>query len=54
MTKQICPVCGCEISGGGYEKDGISYCCEPCAEGGRCECGCCHPQATDIPDSGGE
>ena len=54
MTKQICPVCGCDIGGEGYEKDGVVYCCEPCAESGACDCGCCRPQATDMPDAGGE
>jgi hypothetical protein len=44
MTEQLCPVCGCTIVGGGYEKEGIKYCCEPCATGsGPCQCGCCHP-----------
>jgi hypothetical protein len=41
MTEQLCPVCGCTIVGGGYEKEGVTYCCEPCASGGQCECGCC-------------
>jgi len=44
MTEQLCPVCGCTIVGTGYEKEGIKYCCEPCATGsGPCKCGCCHP-----------
>ena len=44
MTEQLCPVCGCTIVGAGYEKEGVKYCCEPCAtSGGPCECGCCHP-----------
>ena len=44
MTKQLCPVCGCAIVGAGYEKEGVKYCCEPCATGsGTCQCGCCHP-----------
>ena len=54
MTHHICPICGCEIKSDGYEKDGINYCCKPCAESGRYECGCYHPQATDMPDAGGE
>ncbi|MFH0768228.1 MAG: hypothetical protein V1932_01515 [Chloroflexota bacterium] len=43
MAEQICPVCGCTINPDeGYEKEGITYCCEPCATGeGQCECGCC-------------
>jgi hypothetical protein len=40
---QICPTCDCFIAGGGYEKNGVIYCCEPCANGGACECGCCKP-----------
>jgi hypothetical protein len=44
MVEQLCPVCGCTIVGEGYEKEGVKYCCEPCAAGGGpCECGCCHP-----------
>jgi len=55
MTHHNCPVCGCDISGEGYEKDGITYCCKPCAEKGNCECDCgCHTNPTNIPDSGGE
>ncbi|HEY49535.1 MAG TPA: hypothetical protein G4O13_05775 [Dehalococcoidia bacterium] len=43
MTEQICPVCGCTIEEGGYEKEGVTYCCEPCADGTTsCECSCCH------------
>lgn len=41
MGKQVCPECGCSILAEGYEKDGVLYCCEPCATGGECECGCC-------------
>ncbi|MFC2057228.1 hypothetical protein ACFLTO_06690 [Chloroflexota bacterium] len=42
MTEQICPVCGCSINDDVYEKDGVKYCCEPCATGGsQCDCGCC-------------
>lgn len=41
MAEQICPVCGCTVGEEGYEKDGVVYCCEPCATGGQCECGCC-------------
>ncbi len=41
MAEQICPACGCVIGEEGYEKDGVMYCCEPCATGGQCECGCC-------------
>jgi hypothetical protein len=41
MAEQICPACGCSIVTEGYEKDGVKYCCEPCATSGQCECGCC-------------
>ena len=42
MTEQICPVCGCSIGDEAYEKDGLKYCCEPCADQvGQCGCGCC-------------
>ena len=43
MENQICPVCGCTIDpGDSYEKEGVMYCCEPCAtEQEQCECACC-------------
>ena len=41
MAEQICPVCGCTIVSDGYEKEGVFYCCEPCATSGQCGCGCC-------------
>ena len=41
MVEQICPACGCAIGDNAYEKEGVVYCCEPCASGGQCECGCC-------------
>jgi len=41
MVEQICPACGGTIVSGGHEKDGVLYCCESCATGGQCECGCC-------------
>jgi hypothetical protein len=42
MTEQICPNCGCVIvPGKAYEGGGTLYCCEPCATGGQCTCGCC-------------
>lgn len=43
MAEQLCPACGCGIVGSGYETEGVIYCCEPCAWGGPCECGCCAP-----------
>ncbi|MBI2870021.1 MAG: metallothionein [Chloroflexi bacterium] len=42
MAEQICPACGCVVSpGDAYEKEGVVYCCKPCAETSQCECGCC-------------
>ncbi len=41
MPEQLCPVCGCTIGDKVYEKEGIIYCCESCATGGQCGCGCC-------------
>ncbi|MCJ7426618.1 MAG: hypothetical protein MUO17_05780 [Dehalococcoidales bacterium] len=41
MAEQLCPVCGCTVDENSYEKDGVLYCCESCASGGPCECGCC-------------
>ncbi len=42
MTVQLCPVCGCSIGDEAYEKEEVTYCCEPCATGeGQCACGCC-------------
>ena len=55
MVEQICPTCGCHISGEGHEKEGMVYCCEPCATtSGACECGCCRPIEKEMPDSAGE
>ncbi len=50
MAEQICPACGCYISGEGHEKDGVVYCCEPCATGDACGCGCCRPMKKEMPD----
>ena len=43
MAEQLCPVCGCTVAGEGHEKQGVTYCCEPCStsSGSACECGCC-------------
>ncbi len=38
---EICPVCGCQLGEGPYKKGEVYYCCEPCATGGVCDCGCC-------------
>ena len=47
MKQTLCPACGCQIVNGGYEKNGVRYCCEPCAGGSTtaCSCGCCHPES---------
>lgn len=37
---QLCPVCHCLIGDIYIIKDGVAYCCKPCATGGICECGC--------------
>jgi uncharacterized radical SAM superfamily Fe-S cluster-containing enzyme len=47
MAEQLCPACGCHIDADAYEKDGVIYCCKPCATGGQCECGCC--EVTEPP-----
>ncbi len=41
--EQMCPGCGCAIGESGYEKEGVMYCSEPCAEG-NCgsDCKNCH------------
>lgn len=39
-TEKICPACGCVSGSDTYEKDGVFYCCEPCAISNECECGC--------------
>ncbi|MBI4296171.1 MAG: hypothetical protein HY667_03525 [Chloroflexi bacterium] len=41
MVEPVCPKCGCRFVGMGYVDKDILYCCEPCATGGECECGCC-------------
>jgi hypothetical protein len=41
MTEQLCPACGCVVTGSGHEKEGVVCCCEPCATKSGCECGCC-------------
>jgi len=52
QKKQICPVCGCAIGSNAYEKEGVTYCCEPCATNGVCECGCCTETKTTKKPSG--
>ena len=49
MAEQICPTCGCLIAGEGYETGGVVFCCEPCAKGEPCGCGCCGPAPESKP-----
>ena len=49
MAEQICPTCGCLIAGEGYETGGVTFCCEPCAKGESCGCGCCAPADESRP-----
>lgn len=41
MTEEICPVCDCSIGPEIVENEGVSYCCDPCAEGRPGECVTC-------------
>ncbi len=52
MSIQVCPECGCHIGAGSYEKEGVVYCCQPCATGEECECGCCQEEDTEEQASG--
>ena len=38
--QQRCRRCDCVIRQRAYEKNGVTYCCEACAERFECECGC--------------
>ena len=40
MADQVCPECGCNVDDKAYRRGGVIYCCEPCADGCKCECGC--------------
>jgi len=40
-AEQVCPACGCHLGETPYKKGKVLYCCEACATGGQCECGCC-------------
>ena len=41
MADQVCPECGCSVGDKAYKKEGgVIYCCEPCADSCKCECGC--------------
>ncbi|MDD4858591.1 MAG: hypothetical protein PHR56_00060 [Dehalococcoidales bacterium] len=41
MAEQICPTCGCSVGADSYVKQGVKYCCKPCAASSQCQCGCC-------------
>ncbi|MCE5265154.1 MAG: hypothetical protein LLG97_16680 [Deltaproteobacteria bacterium] len=47
MGEKICPECGCEIAEESFEKDGVLYCCEACATGCECTCGCMEEPAAE-------
>ncbi len=49
MTEQTCAACSCPIGSEVVEKDGVTYCCEPCAEGEPSECATC-AVAVDTPE----
>ena len=38
--QERCRRCDCAVARHAYEKNGITYCCEQCAERYACECGC--------------
>ncbi len=38
IKEEVCPRCGAPLGEHTYEKEGVRYCCEPCATGGTCEC----------------
>ncbi|MCE5265622.1 MAG: hypothetical protein LLG97_19110 [Deltaproteobacteria bacterium] len=40
MANQMCPQCGCIVGDKAFKRGGVVYCCEPCANGCKCECGC--------------
>jgi hypothetical protein len=49
MTEEVCAVCSCTVGEEAVEKDGVAYCCEPCAEGEPSECVTC-AVAVDTPE----
>ncbi len=46
--EEICPACGCFSGSDAYEREGVVYCCEPCALNDECECGCCEEEEEDA------
>ncbi len=40
MEGQTCPSCGCYVGDHSFKRGGVIYCCEPCANSCKCECGC--------------
>ncbi len=48
MAEETCPECGCDIGEESYEHDGVVYCCESCATGNDCECGCCDEEEEEY------
>lgn len=51
MAVQICPICSCEVGATAYKQEEMTYCCEPCATGGSCVCGCCEVVETKERES---
>ncbi len=47
MEDFICPECDCFIGTNAYTKEGVVYCCKPCATVSECECGCCERVDTE-------
>ena len=41
MAEEICPTCGCTVDKDRFEKEGVAYCCAPCANGEKCTCDDC-------------
>ena len=40
VGQERCRRCGCVIGQQAYEKNGVRYCCQSCADRFECECGC--------------
>ncbi len=49
MAEEVCPECGCDIEDDAFEMGGVLYCCEPCANGSECECGCVEEPEEECP-----
>lgn len=50
IARTLCSGCGKEIDEQeAFVKEGVPYCCESCAESGRCERGCGSDIQQDEP-----